>query len=96
MLVLSILKVLALLCVNFRNIQRKLATMVATTSTNSHSQAHYQNMSAIEPGCVEEVYFMVRDLYTGRRTLRQVKHEEISKVSFVFGQLATQVNIYYR
>ena len=63
--------------------------MVATTSTNSHPNSA---VSSIESGCVEDVFFTVKDLYTGKRTLRQVKHEEISKVSFVLGQLATQVN----
>lgn len=67
--------------------------MVATTSTNSYPQSQCKDMSSIESGCVENVFFTVKDLYTGKRTLRQVKHEEISKVSFVLGQLATQVNI---
>ena len=57
------------------------------------TKEQYQNMSAAEPGGAEDVFFTVRDLYTGKRTLRQVKHEEISKVAFVLGQLATQVNI---
>jgi hypothetical protein len=66
--------------------------MVATTSTNSQPQSQCKDVSSIESGCVEDVFFTVKDLYTGRRTLRQVKQEEISKVSFVLGQLATQVN----
>ena len=69
--------------------------MVATTSADSHSQKQYQDMSAIERECVEDVFFTVRDLYTGKRSLRQVKHEEISKVAFVLGQLATQVSAGY-
>ena len=62
--------------------------MVATTASSIHPP--------IESGIVEDVFFTIKDLYTGKRTLRQVKHEEISKVSFILGQLATQVdrNVY--
>ena len=67
--------------------------MVATTSTERHSQEQYQDTPATEPGCVEDVFFTVRDLYTGKRILRRlVKHEEISKIAVVLGQLATQVS----
>ena len=67
--------------------------MVATTSSNHcHPQTEYGNMASIESSCVENVFFTVKNLYTGQRTLRQVKQEELSKVSFVLGQLATQVN----
>ena len=67
--------------------------MVATTPTeNNCPQKDYNDMaSSIESGCVENVFFTVRNLYTGKRVLRQVKQEEITKVSFVLGQLATQV-----
>ena len=66
--------------------------MVATTPTADNcAQKEYNEMSSIESGCVENVFFTVRNLYTGKRVLRQVKHEELTKVSFVLGQLATQV-----
>ena len=71
--------------------EKKKFIMVATTA-NSHSnpQSEYGDMSSIESGCVENVFFTVRNLYTGKRTIRQVKHEELTKVSFVLGQLGTQ------
>ena len=66
--------------------------MVATTSGNHcHPQTDYGDMSSLESSCVENVFFTVKNLYTGKRTLRQVKQEELTKVSFVLGQLATQV-----
>ena len=67
--------------------------MVATTTTanNCHQKENSDMSSPIESGCVENVFFTVKNLYTGKRTLRQVKQEEITKVSFVLGQLATQV-----
>ena len=63
-----------------------------TASTNSHSQDTYRDMSSIESGCVENIFFTVRDLYTGKRALRQVKHEDLTKVSYILGQLVTQVH----
>ena len=70
--------------------------MVATTASNhSHSHQEFGDMSSIESGCVENVFFTVKNLYTGKRTIRQVKHEELTKVSFVLGQLATQVFRYF-
>ena len=70
--------------------------MVATTASNhSHPHQEFGDMSSIESGCVENVFFTVKNLYTGKRTIRQVKHEELTKVSFVLGQLATQVFRYF-
>ena len=69
--------------------------MVTTTSINSNNpQVHLNDImtSSIESGCVENVFFTVKNLYTGKRTLRQVRQDEITKVSFILGQLATQVN----
>ena len=66
--------------------------MVATTSSIGNQKNRISMSSFIESGCVEDVFFTIKDIRTGKRTLRQVKHEDISKVSFVLGPLATQVN----